>query len=65
MTDLSAAIDVAVDTDPLLLRDALESVLSLCDGLEADFEGSPSIVGRAFAEQFRSEIAKALKVSYP
>lgn len=62
---LSAAIDIAVDSDPLLLRDALEAVLSRCDGLETDFEGRPSQVGMAFAEQFRADIAKALGVSHP
>jgi hypothetical protein len=65
MTDLSAAIDIAVDTDPLLLRDALESVLSRCDKLETDLIGNPSPVGRVIAEQFRTDVAKALKVSYP
>lgn len=62
---LSAAVDLAVDTDPLLLRDALEAVLSRCDGLETDFEGRPSNVGKAFAEQFRADIAKALGVTHP
>lgn len=62
---LTAAINVAVDTDPLLLRDALQVVLIRCDGLETDFEGQPSQVGRAFAEQFRADIAKALGVDHP
>lgn len=62
---LSAAIDIAVDSDPLLLRDALEAVLSRCDGLETDLIGNPSPVGRVVAEQFRADIAKALKVSHP
>ena len=62
---LLAAIDVTVDRDPLLLRDALQAVLWRCDGLETDVAGNASPVGRFIAEQFRADVAKALGVSHP
>ena len=66
MTDkLSDAIDIAVDTDPLLLRDALEAVLVICDRLDNGIVGGSNEQARFVAEQYRREIARALGVSYP
>jgi hypothetical protein len=65
MTDLSEAVELAVDTDPLKLRDALDKVLALCTGMETDFEGKPSHYGKAIAESFRQAVADGLKVEYP
>lgn len=61
MTEINDRIETALDTDPLKLRDALDAVLARCSAMELDFEGKPSFVGRAIAEQIRSDIAAALK----
>jgi hypothetical protein len=67
---LSAAIDVAVDRDPLLLRDALEAVLSVCapEPVEGDDMAAHALLDEGFAtckHAVSVAIAKALKVSYP
>lgn len=42
---------------------ALGDLLDWANGLESDFEGNPSNVGKAFAEQVRTVIATSLGVS--
>lgn len=66
MTDkLSDAIVIAVDTDPLMLRDALEAVLVICDRFDNGIVGGSNEQARFVADQYRREIARVLGVSYP
>lgn len=58
------AIGVALDTDPLLLRDALEAVLSRSTSLRTNDEGEPSLVGAAIGAQYMLDVAKALGVKW-
>jgi hypothetical protein len=63
VSDLSEAIETALDTDPLLLRDALEAVLVICDRFDNGIVGGSNEQARFVADQYRREIARALGVT--
>jgi hypothetical protein len=60
MEALYEAVDLAVDTDPLKLRYALNAVLARCDSIRTGMEDEPSLVGAAFSDQFKLDIARGL-----